>query len=160
MKKRIMIAIITIVCLFTACSDASKTDERKQIAAQVEEALPSEYVKQYETGVCHLFTATYAEGHSLEYYMCNTIYYAADPEDTPKLHTDAFAAVFDVENIPLVKELDISGHAAAIYQGAERNYICCTTSPTVSVVMKYDPDAVCEEDAIKVIRSIYEPMEP
>ena len=159
-KSKLFIALLVALSLFSGCSAPSESDKLEKIAEQVEQAIPSEYVKQYETETYHLFSAADTEGHGIEYYLCITTYYAADPESVPKLHTDAFASVFDLKNTSLIRELDISGHAAAIYQGAEQNYICCTSSPTASVVMEYDPDAVSEEDAIKTIRSIFEPVVP
>lgn len=160
MNRCIFITLLLAACLFTACSNAAKTEEPDHIAEQIAEALPSEYSKQYETEAHHLFTAADAAGNHIEYYLCMTTYYAADPAAAPKLHTEAFSSVFDISNTPLIRELDISGHAAAIYRGTEQNNICCTVSPTASVVMEYNPDAVSEEDAIKTIRSIFEPVEP
>lgn len=158
MKKRIRpyLCALVISCLFAACSGTAETDGLRELAAQIEEAIPSEYVKQYEMETSHLFTATDNLGHNIEYYVITTTYYGADPEAAPRLHTDAFSTVFDIENTELVKEFDISGHAAAIYREEGLHYICCTTSPTASVVMEYDPDAVSEESAIMTIQSIFE----
>lgn len=100
-------------------------------------------------------TFTNPQGSVIEYYVIKTTYRTADPADTPALHTDAFRAVFDVDAAQLVREFDAAGHAAAIYQGDGRNYICCTTSPTASVVIAYDPESVREEDMVRSIRSIY-----
>lgn len=100
-------------------------------------------------------TFTNPQGNVIEYYVIKTAYRTADPADTPSLHTDAFRAVFDVDAAQLVREFDAAGHAAAIYQGEGCHYICCTTSPTASVVMAYDPKTVPEEDMVRSIRSIY-----
>lgn len=143
MKKYIFIAVLLAVCLFFACSVIH------------ESGIPQEFAKQSETELHLLFTAADGEGNLIKYYLCLTTYHSAAPKDTLGLHTDAITAVFDIENTPLIREFDISGHPAAIYQGESANYICCTSSPTASVVMEYDPDSLSEENAVKTIQSIF-----
>ena len=130
--KRMFIILGIVLCLFTACSAAKE---------------PTTEVLQ----------ATFSDGRggTLDYYTVKTTYHSTVPESAAGLHTDAFRAVFDLDNTVLLKEFDVGGHAAAIYQGKSRNYICCTSSPTASVVMAYDPNAVTEEDMIRTIQSIY-----
>ena len=80
-------------------------------------------------------------------------------QQTRKLHTDAFSAVFDLGNAVLIRELDICGRAAAIYQETDQNYLCCTLSPATSVVLEYAPDTLSEDDAVHILRSIYDPAD-
>ena len=159
MRKCVFIAIMLVSCLLPACSKTAEADELTKVAAQVEQILPSEAIKQYETETYHLFSAKDAGGNPFEYYLCITTYCAADPETAPKLHTDAFSAVFDLGNAVLIRELDICGHAAAIYQETDQNYLCCTLSPATSVVLEYAPDTLSEDDAVHILRSIYDPAD-
>ena len=82
-----------------------------------------------------------------------------EPEIVTGLNIYAFEAVFDVENSTVILEFDTQGHPAAIYQGMECHYACCTVSPESSVVMAYDPKHLRDETAVLIIRSIFEGAE-
>lgn len=155
MKKKFLFFILICLFLFSACSDKSE-DHITQIASHVEQALPNEFEKQFETEVFHLFTATDEEGNKLDYYICQTTFYAGDPAEVTGLHLDAISAVFDVEQAEIVREFGASGHAAAIYAMGDTHYACVTSTPEVSAVMKYFPGTLTEEEAIKTIRSIFD----
>jgi len=153
--KYIGVLCIFAVLLFTACSSTKPTNQLRSIATQIENAIPTEYDKQYEMETSLLFTAEGKNGHTIKYYVIVTTYYAADPVSVTQLHKDALSTVFDVTRAACVKEFDASGHAAAIYSLDGYNYACCTTAPETSVVMEYAPDAITQDESVKIIQSIF-----
>lgn len=157
MKREYMavLYIFAVIFLFTACSTANPPNHLTGIATQIENAIPTEYDKQYEMETSLLFTAEGKHGHTIAYYLIVTTYYAADPVSVTQLHKDALSTVFDVNRAECIKEFDASGHAAAIYSLDGCNYACCTTSPETSVVMEYPPDAVTQEESVNIIQSIF-----
>lgn len=155
MKGCVMIGVFLIMALLTSCTPNADVEQE---AARIEQALPEEYEKQMETKT-YLFQLTNGEGSVVDYYLCESTYYAMDPAEVTGLNTHAFAAVFDVENAQLLLEFDSCGHPAAIYKGYECHYACCTGSPESSVVMAYDPEQLSDETAVLIIRSIYEGAE-
>lgn len=125
--------ILFILCLLTACSNAEEPTHKVLQATFVD-----------------------GQGNTLKYYTVITTYGSGIPKPATGLNTDAFRAVFDLDSTTLIKSFHVSGHAAAIYQSKTRNYICCTTSPTASVVLSYDPNAVNVEDMIRSVQSIFQ----
>ena len=57
------------------------------------------------------------------------------------------------------KKLDICGHPGALYLVNGRAFFCCTASAKSTVVLEYPPEVITEETALKILRSIFEPVE-
>lgn len=154
MKKLLTLLLLLTLCLFTACTSPAEPDELDKTAEQIEQALPEEYIKQSETQV-YDFTFSDGQNGNMVYYICLTTYYEASPASVVGLDTNAISAVFDAEHTPVLREFEVSGHSAAIYQGENCRYLCCTSTPEASMVLEYDPDTLSEEDAIKVMESVF-----
>ena len=160
MKKQLII-ILVLLCTLTSCSFRTKPDplqqEMNRIEQALDEALDGEYKKQRETEVMdYHFTS---EDATMVYYICQTTYYAEDPNGVTGVDTDAVLGIFSVEDAPLEKEFEICEHPAAIYQYGEQSYLCCTPTPEYTLVLEFSPEFLSEEDAVKIIRSVFEPVE-
>lgn len=154
MKKKLFALLLFISFLFTACSVHSEEDALNKALDKFERALGDEFVKQSETEV-YDFAFEHQDGSTMVYYICQTTYYAADPDEGTGLNTAAMQAVFDWENTLLLKELTIAEHPAAYYQGETHSYLCCTPSPETTLILEYDPESISEEDAFRVIHSVF-----
>ena len=161
MRKRICVALLLILCFFTGCSVESEPDPLRQEMDRFENALAEEfdgeYKKQRETEVMDFHFIS--EDATMVYYICQTTYYAEDPNGVSGVDTDAVLGIFSVEDAPLEKEFEICEHPAAIYQYGEQSYLCCTPTPEYTLVLEFSPEFLSEEDAVKIIRSVFEPVE-
>jgi len=157
--KKLSAIFLLALCILTACSAPSEPNEMEQMLEKVEQGLGEEYEKQSVTKV-YDFEFTNGQGRTLTMYICATTYFAADPEAVTGLDKAALSAVFDPENTPLQKEFTVSGHSAAIYQDDAHTYLCWTTSPEASGVVEYTPGTITEEEALRIVRSVYEGPNP
>lgn len=159
MKKNFSAILLLVLCILTACSAPSKPNKMERMLEKVEQRLGEEYEKQAVTKV-YDFSFTNGHGNTFMMYICVTTYFAADPEAVTGLDRAALSAVFDPENTPLQREFTVSGHSAAIYQDDDHTYLCWTTSPEASGVMEYAPGTITEEEALRIVRSVYEVPNP
>lgn len=161
MLKRICVTMLLILYFCTSCSVKSEQDPLRQEMDRIEYALgeefEAEYKKQRETEVIDYHFAS--EDATMVYYICQTTYYAEDPSQITGVDTDAVLGVFPVEDAELEKEFDICEHPSAIYRFGERSYLCCTPNPEHTLVLEYSPEFLSEEDAVKTMRSVFEPVE-
>ena len=149
------IVVFLVIVALCGCAKKIVPDEVRELQGKVESALPTEYQKQYEVEVIQ-YTFREPKGSEIQLYLCLTTYFEAEPEEPIGLHTEAFEAVFSVEDAVLIKEFDASGHAAAIYQTEACNYICYTTNAAASGVISYDPNLVSEDDMVHAVLSVYD----
>lgn len=159
MKKKLSATLLLALCILTACSAPSEPNEMEQMLDKVEQGLGEDYEKQAVTRV-YDFTYVNEQGNTLIMYLCITTYFAANPETVTGLDKAALSAVFDPESTPLQKEFTVSGHSAAIYQDDGHTYLCWTTSPEASGIMEYAPGTVTEEEALRIVRSVYKGPNP
>ncbi len=157
--KKISATFLLALCILTACSVPSEPNEMEQMLENVEQGLGEEYEKQSVTKV-YDFEFSNDQGNTLIMYICATTYFAADPEAVTGLDMAALSAVFDPESTTLQKEFTVSGHSAAIYQDDDHTYLCWTTSPEASGILEYAPGTISEEDALRIVRSVYEGPNP
>ena len=152
-KNLFVVALMALICL-TGCNAPEQTD-LEEAAQPIKEALVKEgFEMQRETKVYDM-TFENAEGSKVLYHICLTTYYAADPGEVTGLDTEALYAVFAVEDAILQEELLIAGRAAAYYQGDDKMYLCCTSSPEATLILEYDPDAVPQEDMFRMMESVF-----
>lgn len=154
MKKKLATLLLAL-CIFTACSAPSEPNEIEQILDNVEQAISEDFEKQTVTEVCN-FELVNDQDDTMILHLCFTTYYGADPKDITGLNTAALSAVFDLENAQLQKEFSVSEHPAAIYQDETRAYLCWTSSPEASAVLEHTPGSIREEDAFRIVQSVYE----
>lgn len=155
MKVRFFALVTVILLAFSGCGKKSEIDTLREAQKEIEQAIPTEYRKQYEVEVIQ-YTFREPKGSEIQLYLCLTTYFEAESEEPIGLHTEAFEAVFCVEDAVLIKEFDASGHAAAIYQTEACNYICYTTNAAASGVISYDPNLVSEDDMVRAVLSVYD----
>lgn len=158
MKKKLAAFLLLSLCIFTACT-SSEPDEMAQILEQMELTLGENYEKQTVTKV-YDFEFANSQDDTMILHLCLTTYFAANPETVTGLDKAALSAVFDPESTPLQKEFTVSGHSAAIYQDDGHTYLCWTTSPEASGIMEYAPGTVTEEEALRIVRSVYKGPNP
>lgn len=158
MKKKLAAFLLLSLCIFTACT-SSEPDEMAQILEQMELTLGENYEKQTVTKV-YDFEFTNSQDDTMILHLCLTTYFAANPETVTGLDKAALSAVFDPESTPLQKEFTVSGHSAAIYQDDGHTYLCWTTSPETGGIMEYAPGTVTEEEALRIVRSVYKGPNP
>lgn len=156
MQIKLCCIFLMVLILFTACSaeKIAEPDELDQAASQIEEALPEEYKKISQTEV-YDFVFSNDNDSTLVFHLCKTTYSESAPESISGLDIHAISAIFDAENTPVVKEFEVDGFPAAIYQGETCNYLCWTSSPEASGVLEYDPSVITEEDALHIVQSVY-----
>lgn len=158
-KKKIAIVISVALLLVAAAFIIARINSEKDVTPQemmlsIEEALGDEYKKQTLTEV--VATLVYGDGiesHNINYHILKTTYYEADPADITGLHTDAFRVLFDPDQADSCQEMKIQDWDATLYEAGERSYLCWTYSPEVSYVLEYNPDAIADEEIIKMAQS-------
>lgn len=155
--KIYVFSVILFLCFLTACANSSQPSPLDKAAQTIENAIEKEgYEKQRQTEV-YDFTFEDENDNRMVYYICLTTYYTEQPAETA-LDTDALWAVVSPDTVRLHKELTIEGHPAAYYQGQDQMYLCCTSTQEATVILQYDPDAVSEDTAFRVIQSIFLPI--
>lgn len=159
--KKYLSVILVLLCTLTSCSFPTKPDpihqEIDRIDNAIDEVFDGAYKKQRETEISDYHYAS--KNSTMVYYICQTTFYAADPTLITGVDTDAVLAIFPVEDARLEKEFEICGHPAVIYQLEEQAYLCCTPEPEYTLVLAYEPEFLSEEEAVKTIRGVFEPVE-
>lgn len=156
MRKKYCTIFLAAFCIFTACSSQPKVSEIEQQLNQIEQALGDNYKKQSVTKVTD-YLLTNTQGGAMVLHLCLTTCYEADPADVTGLDENAISAVFDPESAELQKAFTAGGHSAAIYHGDTRAYLCWTSSPEATGILEYDVGTVTEDEAIRIVESVYQP---
>lgn len=163
-KKKIAIVISVVLLLAAAVFGIARINSEKDVTPQemmlrLDEALGDEYKRQTMTEV--VATLVYGDGtesHNINYHVLKTTYYKADPTKVTGLNIDALRVLFDPDLADSCQEMKIQDWDAALYETGERSYLCWTYSPKVSYVLEYNPDAIADEEIIKMAQSA-EPLE-
>ena len=93
------------------------------------------------------------EGNEINYHILKTTYYEADPNEVKGLNVDALGVLFNPENANSCKEMKIKDWDAALYEFDELSYLCWTDTPEASYVLEYNPDAIPDEEILKMAES-------
>ena len=151
MRHKKVFLFLIVMCLFAGCYAPAQLTTPDTSPEQ-------DFTKQWETQV---YTVPFSDdqGNDLTYHICLTTYFEAVPNSITELDIHAIAAVFDVTSTVVQKKIDISGYPAAIYRGEGCSYLCCTSSPETSMVLEYDPEILGEEDALRIMQSVFEPVQ-
>lgn len=158
-KRKIAIVISVMFLLAAAVFGIARINSEKDVTPQemmlrLDEALGDEYKKQTMTEV--VATLVYGDGtesHNINYHVLKTTYYEADPTKVTGLNIDALRVLFDPDHADSCQEMKIQDWDAALYEVGERSYLCWTYSPEVSYVLEYNPDAIADEEIIKMAQS-------
>ena len=154
MKRNTILTIIFIclcaITLYDALLEQNQLEGNSEPAIEIEEYEMQRKTEVFETVFQHL------DGNTMIYYICETTYFNASQEKVSGLDTVAFYSIFPVDAARLQKELTIVDYPAAYYQQGARSYLCCTVSPEISLVLEYNPESISDEEAYKVIHSVFE----
>lgn len=157
-KKRFGIAAIIIVCVLTFLfltvdRKTAKEDDENEMMERIENALGEEYKKQSMTELAATIQYGDKEGHTINYYILKTTYFEADPTEVTGLNTNAISLIVNPETAESCIEMKIQNWDAALYKTDKLSYLCWTDTPEVSYILEYDPDAVADEEIIKMAES-------
>lgn len=93
------------------------------------------------------------EGNAINYHILKTTYYEADPNAVQGLNVDALGVLFDPGRAISCTKMKIKDWDAALYEFEDLSYLCWTDTPEASYVLEYNPDAVLDEEIIKMAES-------
>lgn len=168
MKKKLIISLIAVVLIFGVIfaigafakeDEVTQRDMANRIEAAIKEVLGDDVKKQTETVVAGTMKYSDKEGNEINYHILKTTYYEADPSEVTGLNVDALEVLFNPENANSCTEMKIKEWDAALYVFDELSYLCWTDTPEVSYVLEYNPDAVPDEEIIKMAESAEAPEE-
>lgn len=158
-KKKIRLAGVIIICILalvfiTIRVRTSKTEaDPDEMLARIENALGDKYKKQSMTELAATLQYGDNEGNTVNYYILKTTYYEADPSEVTGLNTDAISLIVNPETADTCREMKIQDWDAALYEKGELSYLCWTYSPEVSYILEYNPNAIADEEIIKMAES-------
>lgn len=161
MKKKITIALIAVFLMLGAVfaisafakDDITPKEMASRIENAIQEVLGDEYKKQTETVIAGTLKYADKEGNAINYHILKTTYYEADPNEVQGLNVTALGVLFDPDRAISCKEMKIKDWDAALYVFEEISYLCWTDTPEVSYVLEYNPDAIPDEEIIKMAES-------
>lgn len=87
------------------------------------------------------------------YHILKTTYYEADPSEITGLNVDALGVLINPDSANRCKEMKIKNWDAALYEFDEHSYLCWTDTPEISYVLEYSPEAVPDEEIVKMAES-------
>lgn len=152
----IIIICVVAILIFISGSRTAKADDAYEMLERVERALGDEYKKQSMTELVATLRYGDEEGNTINYYILKTTYYEADPAEVIGLNTSAVSLIVVPESAVSCREMKIQNWDAALYETETLSYLCWTYSPEVSYILEYDPEAVFDEDIIKMAQSVKE----
>lgn len=165
MKRKIIIVLIISLVLvslmgvvLSVVKGSSNKEKPDDVITRLEQALGDEYKKQMQTELAGTIVYADGNGNEIKYHILKTTYYEADPAEVTGLNINALGLLFDPDRAKNSREMKIQDWDAALYEMGERSFLCWTYSPEVSYVLEYDPDAVPDEEIIKMAESA-EPVE-
>lgn len=153
MRKFTMLCTLAAL-LLSGCADVQRQPEPLEIIQNIGDALGEEYEQHSVSTVLATLVYESEDGaSSIRYHILQTTYCGEAPENL-KLHIDAFSLVFEPEDAELCESIMIRECYGAIYRTADRAYLCWTCSPEISCVLEYDPEAVRQEEIVRMARSV------
>ena len=162
MKKKltiIFIAVFLILGVVFAIGAFAKDNEPtpKEMANRIEnaikEVLGDDVKKQTETVVAGTLKYSDKEGNEINYHILKTTYYEADPNEVKGLNVEALGVLFNPDSANSCTEMKIKDWDAALYEFDELSYLCWTDTPEASYVLEYNPDAIPDEEILKMAES-------
>jgi len=133
---------------------AYKTRKRK-----VKKNVPEGMAHIHSTFNNTIVTISDKEGNAINYHILKTTYYEADPNEVKGLNVDALGVLFNPESANSCKEMKIKDWDAALYEFDELSYLCWTDTPEASYVLEYNPDAIPDEEILKMAESAEAPKD-
>lgn len=168
MKKKLTISLIVVFIILGVIfavgamakeSEDTPRDMANRIEAAIKDVLGDDVKKQTETVVAGTIKYGDKEGNEINYHILKTTYYEADPSAVTGLNVDALGVLFNPDNAKNCKEMKIKDWDAALYEFDELSYLCWTDTPEVSYVLEYNPNAIPDEEILKMAESAEAPTE-
>lgn len=162
MKKKLTIVLIAVFLIlgviFAVGALASENEDNprdmiNKFEAAVKEVLGDDYKKQTETVVAGTIKYGDEEGNEINYHILKTTYFEADPSEVTGLNVDALGVLFNPDSANNCTEMKIKDWDAALYEFDEHSYLCWTDTPEISYVLEYSPEAVPDEEIVKMAES-------
>ena len=168
MKKKLTISLIVVFIILGVIfavgamakeSEDTPRDMANRIEAAIKDVLGDDVKKQTETVVAGTIKYGDKEGNEINYHILKTTYYEADPSAVTGLNVDALGVLFNPDSAKNCKEMKIKEWDAALYEFDELSYLCWTDTPEVSYVLEYNPNAIPDEEILKMAESAEAPTE-
>lgn len=162
MRKKITIALIVVFLILGAVfgigalakdDDITPREMANRVENAIKEVLGDDVKKQTETVVAGTLKYADKEGNTINYHILKTTYYEADPNEVKGLNVNALGVLFNPESAISCKEMKIKDWDAALYEFEEISYLCWTDTPEASYVLEYNPNAIPDEEIIKMAES-------
>lgn len=160
MKKATLIMLTFIVTALISFSVGARMQKgtqeitRSDVLEHIENTLGDEYKKQTVSEIIAQLTYAHPDGSDpIYYYFVKTTYYEANPADTSGLNVNAFRVLLNPAMAETSMEMKIQDWYGCLYTFPNKSYLCWTISPEVSYIMEYDPNAVSDEEIIKMAGS-------
>ncbi len=166
MKKKLTISLIVVFIILGVIfavgamakeSEDTPRDMANRIEAAIKDVLGDDVKKQTETVVAGTIKYGDKEGNEINYHILKTTYYEADPSAVTGLNVDALGVLFNPDSAKNCKEMKIKDWDAALYEFDELSYLCWTDTPEVSYVLEYNPNAIPDEEILKMAESAEAP---
>lgn len=151
---RKIVFLFALLCTLSACGV-----QEGDIFGQTPEPVRNEEIQKTRKTEVYKFTFSDTEGNIITYYLCETTCSQESNIKVSGVDIQALCEIFDAEDHLAEKEIDICGHPAALYLVNGRAFFCCTASAKSTVVLEYPPEVIADETALKILRSIFEPVE-
>lgn len=151
---RIIVFLFALLCTLSACGV-----QECDTFGQAPEPVRDEEIQKTRKTEVYKFTFSDTEGNIIIYYLCETTCSQESNMKVSRVDIQALCEIFDAEDHLAEKEIDICGHPGALYLVNGRAFFCCTASAKSTVVLEYPPEVITEETALKILRSIFEPVE-
>lgn len=169
MRKKLTIAFIAVFLIlgvifaagaFAKENEVTPSEMAERIENAIKEVLGDDVKKQTETVVAGTLKYSDEEGNNvINYHILKTTYYEADPNEIKGLNVDALGVLFNPESANSCKEMKIKDWDAALYEFDELSYLCWTDTPEASYVLEYNPDAIPDEEILKMAESAEAPKD-
>lgn len=162
MKKKLIISLFAVILVLgVAFAIGALVKENKdtlqdmiiRIESAIKEVLGDDVKKQTETVVAGTLKYADKEGNEINYHILKTTYYEADPSEITGLNVDALGVLINPDSANRCKEMKIKNWDAALYEFDEHSYLCWTDTPEISYVLEYSPEAVPDEEIVKMAES-------
>ena len=168
MKKKLTIIFIAVFLIlgvvfaagaFAKEKEVTPSEMANRIENAIKEVLGDDVKKQTETVVAGTLKYSDKEGNEINYHILKTTYYEADPNEVKGLNVEALGVLFNPDSANSCKKMKIKDWDAALYEFDELSYLCWTDTPEASYVLEYNPDAIPDEEILKMAESAEAPKD-
>ena len=169
MRKKLTIAFIAVFLIlgvvfaagaFAKEKEVTPSEMAERIENAIKEVLGDDVKKQTETVVAGTLKYSDEEGNNvLNYHILKTTYNEADPNEVKGLNVEALGVLFNTDSAKSCKEMKIKDWDAALYEIDELSYLCWTDTPEASYDLEYNPDAIPDEEILKMAESAEAPKD-